>query len=63
MDKNRMIIIAGIVIVAVLIIGLAVVMPNFGKEKVKHRAEKDMERYFSTPLTMEAVISCQFLLI
>ena len=29
-----MIIIAGIVIVAVLIIGLAVVMPNFGKEKV-----------------------------
>lgn len=33
MDNNKKIIIAVIVIVAVLIIGLAAVMPNFGKEK------------------------------
>lgn len=33
MDKNKMIIIALIAIIAILIIGLAVVMPGFGKEK------------------------------
>lgn len=33
MDKNKIIIIALIAIIAVLIIGLAVVMPGFGKDK------------------------------
>lgn len=33
MDKNKVIIIALIAIIAVLIIGLAVVMPGFGKDK------------------------------
>lgn len=33
MDRNRMIVVALIIIIAVLIIGLAVIMPNYGKEK------------------------------
>lgn len=33
MDKNKLIIIAIVAVIAVLIIGLAVVMPGFGKEK------------------------------
>lgn len=33
MDKNKIIIIALVAVIAVLIVGLAVVMPNYGKEK------------------------------
>ena len=33
MDKNKIIIIALIVVIAILIIGLVAIMPNFGKEK------------------------------
>ncbi|WP_298525321.1 hypothetical protein [uncultured Methanobrevibacter sp.] len=34
MDKNKILIIALIAVIAVLILGLAIAMPNFGKEKV-----------------------------
>lgn len=41
MDKNRIIIVALIAIIALLVIGLAVVMPNFGKQKANITIESN----------------------